>query len=384
MSISEVFSKAFELWKKDVLWLILAALVIGLVIGVIAAIMFAIIFGVALGGVGLGYSSTSNSISGVGVGMLILAFVGYVVGLFAIMVLSMTFYGGLFEMVIGAARENRPVVFSDLFSGFKKFGSYAIFALVMAGIVIGLSLLNIIPILGTLAMIAILLWIEVLWLYVLPLIADQGLTFGEAQTRSRAMVKDVGWWKTFAMLILLMVAIWVVALIIALISSALSKASSSVGGIIGGLLFIVFEVVVGPYVICYISTMYLGSGGVEPAFAGAGAGASPAASGYPAAPAAGFAMQPAPPAPWQTPVAPVTPGAPVTPSAPLTPDAAAVPPAPASDAAAPADTADTGTAVTQTADEATEAAQTAVPEPPVTPPEAPQAPTNPPVPPPLT
>ena len=148
MSIGEVFSKAFELWKKDVLWLILAALVVGLVIGVIAAIMFAIIFGVALGGVGLGFSSGSDSINGVGAGMLILAFIGYVVGLFVIMVLAMTFYGGMFEMVIGAARENRPVVFSDLFSGFKKFSSYLVFALVMAGIVIALSLLNIIPILG--------------------------------------------------------------------------------------------------------------------------------------------------------------------------------------------------------------------------------------------
>ena len=84
------------------------------------------------------------------------------------------------------------------------------------------------------------------------------------------MVKDVGWWKTFGMLILLMVAIWAVALVIGLLSSPLGRASESAGGIIGGLLFIVFEVVVGPFVICYISTMYLGSGGVaEPAIAGA-------------------------------------------------------------------------------------------------------------------
>jgi hypothetical protein len=301
MSIGDVFSKAFELWKKDVLWLILAALVVGLIVGVIAAIMFAIIFGVALGGVGIGFSSGSDSINGVGAGMIVLAVIAYVVGLFVITVLAMTFYGGMFEMVIGAARENRPVVFSDLFSGFKKFGSYAIFALVMAGIVIGLSLLNIIPILGTLVMIVALIWIEVIWLYVLPLIADQGLSFGEAQGRSRAMVKDVGWWKTFGTLILLVVAIWVVALIIGLLSSALGKASSSAGSIIGGLLFIVFEVVVGPYVICYISTMYLGSGGVEPAIAGPRMTPGPA----------GYAVPPAPPAPPQAPVTPVTPVTPM-------------------------------------------------------------------------
>ncbi len=389
MSIGEVFSKAFELWKKDVLWLILAALVVGLVIGVIAAIMFAIIFGVALGGVGIGFSSGTDSINGVGAGMLVLAFIGYVVGLFVIMVLAMTFYGGIFEMVIGAARENRPVVFSDLFSGFKKFGSYAIFALVMAGIVIALSLLNIIPLLGTLVMIVALIWIEVIWLYVLPLIADQGLSFGEAQSRSRAMVKDVGWWKTFGMLILLMVAIWVVALIIGLISSALSKASSSAGSVIGGLLFIVFEVIVGPYVICYISTMYLGSGGAQPAVAGAGA---------PQPPLGGYAVPPAPPAPPQTPVTPVTPAAPAAPvTPPVTPETAAAPPPPAPAAAtavtaAPASADDAAaeaqTAAAEVADEATtdvaDAAETAVPEAPVTPPEAPQAPSSPPPPPQLS
>ena len=303
------------------LWLILAALVVGLVIGVIAAIMFAIIFGVALGGVGIGFSSGTDSINGVGAGMIVLAFIGYVVGLFVIMVLAMTFYGGMFEMVIGAARENRPVVFGDLFSGFKKFGSYAIFALVMAGIVIALSLLNIIPLLGTLVMIVALIWIEVIWLYVLPLIADQGLSFGEAQSRSRAMVKDVGWWKTFGMLILLMVAIWVVALIIGLISSALSKASSSAGSVIGGLLFIVFEVIVGPYVICYISTMYLGSGGAQPAVGRRQAPRTP--------PLGGYAVPPAPPAPPQTPVTPVTPAAPAAPvTPPVTPDDGGGPSAP--------------------------------------------------------
>ena len=60
MSVGEVFSKAFELWKKDVLWLILAALVVGLVIAVIMGVMLAIVFGVALGGVGLGYNSATR------------------------------------------------------------------------------------------------------------------------------------------------------------------------------------------------------------------------------------------------------------------------------------------------------------------------------------
>ena len=319
MSVGEVFTKAYELWKKDVLWLILAALVVGLIIAVIAGIMFAIVFGIALGGVGIGLSASGDSISGVGAGMIFLAIIGYIIGIFVIMVVAMTFYGGIFEMVIGAAKERRPVRFGDLFSGFKKFGAYALFAAVMAGIVIGLSLLNIIPILGTIVMIAALVWIEVLWLYVLPLIADRGMGFGEAQTRSREMVKSTGWWKTFGTLILLMVAIWVVGLIIMLISAGLSRASESAGSIIGGLLFIVFEVAVGPYAICYIATMYLESEGTQPVMAGAGAVPPPPA-------AATFAAPPAPPtapvtpaAPAAGPATPVTPTQATTPAAPLTP-----------------------------------------------------------------
>ena len=373
MSVGEVFSKAFELWKKDVLWLILAALVVGLIIAVIAGIMFAIVFGVALGGVGIGLSASGDSISGVGAGMIFLAIIGYIIGIFVIMVVAMTFYGGLFEMVIGAARERRPVRFGDLFSGFKKFGAYALFAAVMAGIVIGLSLLNIIPILGTIVMIAALVWIEVMWLYVLPLIADRGMSFGEAQTRSREMVKSTGWWKTFGTLILLMVAIWVVGLIILLISAGLSRASESAGSIIGGLLFIVFEVAVGPYAICYIATMYLESEGAQPALAGAGAVPPPPAAGA-------FAAPPAPPAP---PAAPVTPAAPAAgPAAPVTPTQATTPSAPVTPPVTPAQTAVTqtvpaetapaGTAVTEAADAAADAA-----------PEAPAAPSAPPPPPPL-
>ena len=176
MSVGEVFSKAFELWKKDVLWLILAALVVGLVIAVIMGVMLAIVFGAALGGIGLGYNSATDSLSGVGAGMILLAVVAYIVGLFLIMVLGMTFHGGIFEMVISAARESRPVRFGDLFSGFKKFGAYALFAVVMFGIVLGLSLLNIIPIIGFIVMVVVLIWIGIIWLYVLRPSPTRGWT----------------------------------------------------------------------------------------------------------------------------------------------------------------------------------------------------------------
>jgi hypothetical protein len=394
MSVGEVFSKAFELWKKDVLWLILAALLVGVIIAVIAAVIGAIVFGVALAGVGVGLDAGTDSLDGVRAGMVLLALIAGLVGIFTIAVVGMTFYGGLFEMVIGAARESRPVRFSDLFSGFRKFGAYALLGLVIAGIFIVLSLLNIIPILGTIVMIALLVWLGIVWLYVLPLIADRGMSFGEAQLRSREMVRNAGWWRTFGTVVLLILAIWVAGLVIALISSAVGDASETAGSVIGSLLFIAFEVVVGPYAICYIATMYMNAESTLPAVALA-YGATPPP------PAAGTFAPPAPP--------PSPPAAPATGSGPPSPATSATalptPPEPTAPPVAPGSAAEyetSGTAATQEGDATAESDADVVPEaedatpeaPPATPeaptggpaaPERPQAPKEPPpAPPPLS
>ncbi len=330
MSISEVFSKAYELWKRDVLWLVLAGIVIGLIIWAIAVVTGLIIGALAIGSVGLGLSSTSDTLSSVSAGAIVLTIIVGIVAAFLISVLSVTLEGGLFEMVIGAAKENRPVRFGDVFSGFGRFGSYAVFALVVFGIAIGLGILFV-TLIGIPVAIALGIWIGIMWLYVMPLIVDQNMTFGDAQRRSREMVKSVGWWRTFGQVILL----WVIIFIVDVIVSAIFGGG---GGSTGSAKYIVFQFVTmiitavwSTYAVCYISTMYLGSGGAQPAFAGA----------PPPPPGAGYAVPPAPPAPPQTPVTPVTPATPMTPAGPVTPDAAAVPAAPPAPAA--------GTAVTEAA-----------------------------------
>ena len=68
-----------------------------------------------------------------------------------IQVVAITFYGGMFEMVIGAYREQRDVRFGDLFAGFRHFSAYLVYALVLWGVSLGLNVLGIIPILGALA-----------------------------------------------------------------------------------------------------------------------------------------------------------------------------------------------------------------------------------------
>ena len=300
MSIGDVFTKAWELWRRDIGWLILAGLVVGLIVGVIALIVFSIVFGmlaVSVGGIAIGSSGDANGITGLGIGTLIVAFILGVVGYLIVSVLAMVFYGGMFNMVIGAARETRGVNFGDIFSGFRKFGSFIVFWLVIAGISIVSGIVAIIPIIGIIAVLVFAAWLGTTWLYVLPLIADRGLTFGEATRTSSQMVKGVGWWKTFATIIVLGAAFFVIMLVISLIG----RASST----LNWLLTLIFEIAAGPFAICYISTMYLGSGG-EAVLAPAATGGygmpvpPPPAYGavpYGTPPAGGQAYQPIAPPP---------------------------------------------------------------------------------------
>ncbi len=67
MTVGEVFAKAWELWKRDVGWLILAGLVVGLIVGVVAVVVFAIVAGMAavsIGGIAIGSNGNSTSLTG--------------------------------------------------------------------------------------------------------------------------------------------------------------------------------------------------------------------------------------------------------------------------------------------------------------------------------
>jgi len=300
MSIADVFTKAWELWRRDIGWLILAGLVVGLIVGVIALIVFSIVFGmlaVSVGGIAIGSSGDANGITGLGIGTLIVAFILGVVGYLIVSVLAMVFYGGMFNMVIGAARETRGVNFGDIFSGFRKFSSFIVLWLVIAGISIVCGIVAIIPIIGIIAVMVFAAWLGTTWLYVLPLIADRGLTFGEATRTSSQMVKGVGWWKTFATVIVLGAAFFVIMLVISLIGRASSTLSS--------ILVLIFEIAAGPFAICYVSTMYLGSGGeavLTPAATGGYGMPAPPPPAYGGAPyvtplAGGQAYQPIAPPP---------------------------------------------------------------------------------------
>jgi len=250
--------------------------------------------------------------------VIIVAILVYVVALFLTEAVFMVFYGGMFEMVIGAARGGRGVHFGDLFAGFRKFGAYVVCALVMFGVSLGISAIGVIPVVGSIAGLILGLWISVIWLYVLPLIADHGLGFGGAAKRSNEMVKAVGWWRTFGLVVLLGLVIAAAVCVIILIAYAVGQASETAGILLGAVLFLAFTILVPPYSICFVSTMYLGSGGaLAPAAGGSAASAPlPPSAGAPLPPSSGAPPSPpgVPPPPppdagtWATgPVVPVGP-----------------------------------------------------------------------------
>jgi hypothetical protein len=378
MTVGEVFSKAFELWKKDVLWLILAGLVIGVILWIVLLVAGLIVGALVAGGVAIGLSGGTDSFSGLGAAALVGTAIVGIIAVFLIAVLGTTLQGGLYEMVIGAAKHDRPVRFSDLFSGFRRFGSYAVFSLVLAGIGIGFILLSI-TIIGIPVAIVLAIWIGVIWLYVLPLITDQSLTFGDAQRRSREMVKGFGFWRTFGRVILLGVIIAVIDLVVGIIFGGGGSDPGSGKYIAYQLVLMVLSAIWSTYTVCYISVMYLGSGGAEVGVVAAG----PFAAAPPAPPAAGsFVAPPAPPAP---PAAPVTPDSGAAPPEAVTPTAVTTPSAPVTPPDTPAESPAAETAVTEVAGDAgSDAADAAVPEAPPAPYAPPAPPSNsPPPPPPL-
>ena len=396
MTIGDVFARAWDLWRRDVGWLILAGLVVGIIMAVIFAIAFGI-FGAIFAGAGLTIgadlaSDTTSGLTGLGIGMIIFGIIAYAVLMFVVQVVGMTFYGGMFEMVIGAYRGSRGVQFGDLFSGFRKFGAYAVFALVMFGVSFGLNIVNVVPFVGWIVSFVVSIWIAVIWLYVLPLIADQGIGFGEAASRSNQMVKSAGWWWTLGMVILLGIAAAVFVAVIVAVSAGIYQGSETGGILFGLLLFLVFAVLFPPYAICYISVLYIASGGdLAPAAAPTGV-----PQGVPPAP-------PAPPSysagSYSGPSAPFTPGHPAgddawraaadplagqPPAPPLSPPTAASAASAAQAEPASASQPETGPA-TGAAETGVDDGQTAVtgavgdePEPPVPPaPPAPPAPSPP-------
>ena len=117
--------------------------------------------------------------------------IAMVLSVLSLFILAGPLFGGLYLMVVRRVREGRPAEFGDVFACFDRFGTLFL-AWWCAGLLILLGLvLLVVP--GLLLM--------TIWVYLLPLIVDEGLGLGEAMSRSKEMVMKGGLGIHFAALL---------------------------------------------------------------------------------------------------------------------------------------------------------------------------------------
>jgi hypothetical protein len=101
---------------------------------------------------------------------------------------------GLYGMVVGRVRDGKTPHVGDVFDQFDRFWSFFGAALVLF-VLVGLASLTIVG--GILLAAA--------WLYVVPLMVDRNMRFGEALGESYRMVKAAGYWEHVAFVLIVVV-----------------------------------------------------------------------------------------------------------------------------------------------------------------------------------
>ncbi len=182
----------------------------------------------------------------------------------SLFILAGPLFGGLYLMVVRRVREGRPAEFGDVFACFDRFSTLFL-AWWGAGLLILLGLvLLVVP--GLLLM--------TIWVYLMPLIVDKGLSVGEAMSRSKEMVMKGGLGIHFAAL---------------LVVGILTAVAVSITGGVGDLLTV-------PFSIAFVVAMYFVALGEGERVEGAcGTVAAAPAAGIPTPPPA-TVVHDAPPA----------------------------------------------------------------------------------------
>lgn len=271
-----VFVGAWSLYRRNVGWLIIAGIIAGAISG--AVMLLSVALGGAVGFATFGHVSSGDSVNGASLvrglsGMMVIIVCGVLVA----ELLMLALQGGMMKMVIDSGRSGRGAQLGDLFAGFSRLPAYVGFGLIVvfavpAGCAVVFSVVGkLAPILLLIAIPACfvaLVWLYVSWVYAVALIADRGLGPIAALTRSREMVRRVGWFSTFGLLLVVVILSWVVS---ALLSGAIAMVVGRTAG--GGTSLFgmsLVDIVIMPYLVCFLASMYLGSeaGKAAPVYGG--------------------------------------------------------------------------------------------------------------------
>jgi hypothetical protein len=305
MDIGKLFKDAWGLYVKDVGPLIVGVFIASLVPALAGAVIAIATIGAGIGGLSAsgrhdvnGFTTMDWTLMGLGLGLVVVV----------VVLLTAPLYVGVLSGLIRRVRQGREMGYGDAFSGFQVFGRAA-WAYVLVYLLVPVALL-VVPIglvvvgaitttwvvlaLGVLLVIAaivVLVYLNVAWAYLFPVVVDSDLGVSEAMRESRVLVHGSGWWWTF-------LALLVMGLVVSAASSALGLIP--VVGALG-------SIVIAPFVLTYVAAMYFqarAEGNLVDAALRPGVPMAPG-PGAPAAPGLSPYVSPlAPPAPPAPGVAP--------------------------------------------------------------------------------
>ena len=342
MDIGKLFGDAWGLFTKDIGPLMVGMLIAFCIPALIVGVLLAATILPSLSGFSVDSSGQVTSVSGSSLALII---VGSVLAVFASVLVSIPLYAGILKGVLRRVREGREMGYGDAFGGFRLFGKVVTAALLLVVIFLAIELVPVALILaavlarswilGALAAVVMvvaivaMIYLQISWVYLFPLIVDREGGVVAALGESRRLVHGTGWWMTFAALLVLYLAVLGASFVLGLVP------------FVGGL---AAAIVVYPFMLTYLTSMYFRARGegalVDAAIVPAGAPpqsqtatpytptAAPAAP--PPVPAPPVALPPVEQAPQYAPApAPLSPAAhEVPPAEPAAPEAPAAPPPP--------------------------------------------------------
>ena len=323
MDIGKLFGDAWGLFTKDIgplmVGMLIAFCVPALAIGVILVATILPSFS----GFTTDSSGQVTSVSGSSLALLI---VGSVLAILASVLVSIPLYAGILNGVLRRVREGREMGYGDSFGGFRLFGKVVPALLLLAVIFLAIELVPIALfvaagvarswIIGALAApvmllaIVAMIYLQISWVYLFPLIVDREGGVVAALGESRRLVHGTGWWMTFAALLVVYLAAIGASMVLGLVPFIGSLAAA---------------IVVYPFMLTYLTSMYFRARGegalVDAAIVPAGSW-QPAGTPPYSQTATPYTPTAAPPAPPVVPPPPGQPTAEYLPAAPPLPPAA--------------------------------------------------------------
>ncbi len=254
MDIGKLFGDAWGLFTKDIGPLMVGMLIAFCIPALIVGVLLAATILPSLRGFSVESSGQVTSVSGSSLALII---VGFVLAILASVLVSIPLYAGILSGVLRRVREGREMGYGDSFGGFRLFGKVVPAVLLLVVIFFAIELVPIALfvaagvarswIIGGLAALVMILavvamvYLQICWVYLFPLIVDREGGVVAALGESRRLVHGTGWWMTFAALLVVYLAAIGASMVLGLVPFVGSLAA---------------VIVVYPFMLTYITSMY--------------------------------------------------------------------------------------------------------------------------------